>query len=177
MRRVIEATWNWRDDAAEARRAAAERAALRRTALVQVAVTALAGVAVLLLLDHQLVARILWIASAVVLVIAIAAPQLYRPVRTFGARVGHAVGVALTYLLLVPFFYLFFAPVGLVLRLLRRDPLHRGGKAPGLSLWIHRREKARDQNVADQFLREDRHDWSSERPAGTVDPRWREPSA
>jgi len=174
MRRVMQATWNWQDTGAGAQAAARRRAGLRRQALVNAAVTAAVGLAFWRLLDHALLPRVLWAVAAAMALIGLLAPAYFRPVRRLGAATAHAVGVALTYLLLVPLFYLFFAPVGLVLRVLGKDPLHLRRKPEGVSLWLHRRPKGRGQNITDQFLREDRRDRATDRPAGSIPDAWRE---
>jgi hypothetical protein len=170
---VVEATWNWRASSGDARATAGPR--YRRLALIQGAVMILAATAVLFLLNHQLAARIIAGLGILVIVLGLLFPRAYRPVHAFGQGLGRAVGQLLVYLLLVPFFYLVFLPGALILRLQKRDPLHRRYRDPRWTYWIPRRGKDATDNVNRQFLREDRDARTELRPVGAVPPRREDP--
>ena len=72
-------------------------------------------------------------AAAIVLLAALASPRgLYAVLDGMAQAIGRRIGRALTWLLLVPLFYLFFLPFGLLFRRGRRDRLKRffDGEAP-----------------------------------------------
>jgi hypothetical protein len=176
MRRVVATTWDWRGTTASGKESRRNRHALRREAVVQATVMAGVGAALFFLADRSRLALLLWGLSTVLLVLGLAIPAWYRPVHHLNRALGRWTGRLLLLLLLVPFFYLFFAPVGVVLRLRNKDPLRRNRKQPGLTLWIYRAAKRRRENIADQFLREDHPAWGREQPVGAVRSEWREPS-
>ena len=127
------------------------------------------GVAALLyfLLHHLLIARVVAILGGLFLVLAVVAPRAYRPFHRFGQWLGRTVGALLTYVLLVPFYYLFFLPVALLLRLQKRDPMQRRPRAAGLTYWIPRRLASTPESYQRQFVREDRQARRLERPVGS----------
>lgn len=162
----MQATWDWRSSTAPGSDAAA--AGLRRGAFIQALVMGLVGGALYFGLHHQLFARVVWALAGFILILGLTLPRAYRPIHGFGRWLGKVVGIALTYLLLVPFFYLFFTPVALILRLQSRDPLRRKFRDPQWTYWVERSSKERDENIDKQFLREDRDARSRLHPVGTV---------
>ena len=153
--RVLHTTWNWRE-AGTAAVGGSGRAALRRAAVIQAGVTALVAAVLRFGFGHHLFPLILWGLAGLVLVLGLAAPRAYRPIHAFGRGLGRIVGKALLYILLVPFYYLFFTPAALLLRLQKRDPLHRHFRDPRHTYWIRRGPRERGDNISRQFLREDR---------------------
>ena len=164
--RVMQVTWNWRDPAGSSRVPAADN--LRSNALIQGAVMGLVGSALYFGFHHVLLARIVWGLAVLVVFLGLFIPPAYRPVHAFGRWLGSVVGKGLTYLLLVPFFFLFFAPVAMILRLQGRDPLHRNFRDPQWTYWIARSRRDRGENIDKQFLREDREARGDQRPVGTL---------
>ncbi|MCP4547695.1 MAG: hypothetical protein GY835_14640 [bacterium] len=166
MSRVNQVTWDWRSASVGGSRSVDRIGVMRRAALIQVVVMGLVGVVLHLLLHHILFARIIWGLAAVILILGLTAPRLYRPIYRFGHWLGQLVGKLMLYVLLVPFYFVLFVPVSLYLKLRGRDPLQRTRREPGLTYWIPRRPKARDANIADQFLREDKAARNLNRPEG-----------
>ncbi len=163
-RRVLQATWNWqsRVDAVPDGPAGG----LRRSALVQALVMGLIAAFLFFGLHHHLLARIIWALAGLVLILGLAFPGAYRHIHSFGQWLGRVVGKGLSYLLLVPFFFLFFTPVALILRLQGRDPLHRRFRDPQWTYWIARSPKVPAENIDKQFLREAREARKELRPVG-----------
>ncbi len=120
--RVLQVTWNWR---AGVTRKDDTAAFLRRAAVVQAVVMGAVAATLILGWHHVLAGRIVAGLALVVLFLGLVWPTLYRPVHSFGQTLGRVVGTVLVYVLLAPFFYLFFTPAALLLRLMGRDPLHR----------------------------------------------------
>jgi hypothetical protein len=161
-RNVQNVVWNWREEEAAAADggplpvAAAERRPLRRRSLIQALVAGLAGAVLVGLFGHRIAAFVVWGIGAAILVLGLAAPQLYRGVERWGQSLGRAVGSLLTALLLAPLFYLVFFPAAVLLRLRRHDPLHRAPLPAGRTGWLPRRQPPTPESYARQFLREDR---------------------
>ncbi len=151
---VLRVTWNWRATSGQPAHAAA--ASLRRSAVIQAVV--MGAVAGLLIygLHHITAGRIVAGLAVAILFLGLTIPAAYRPIHGLGQTLGRAVGQMLVYLLLVPFFFLFFTPVALLLRLLGRDPLHRKFRAARWTYWISRQPRPRGYNITKQFLHEDR---------------------
>jgi len=66
-----------------------------------------------------------WLVGLVFSVSALAAPGLLRPVFVLWTKIGHVLGWVNTRLLLGIVFYFVIAPIGLVLKLMGKDPLNR----------------------------------------------------
>ncbi|HJL18757.1 MAG TPA: hypothetical protein RMH99_24055 [Sandaracinaceae bacterium LLY-WYZ-13_1] len=133
------AVWDWRGDRDER---ASRAARLRRGGMVRAAVAAVAGGA-FFFFDRPVVASVAWGVGGLTLVLALASPLgAYAAVERGVARVGEAVGAVLTWLLLAPVFYLFFAPFGLLFKRGRRDPMKRALERDAETYW-EKREPAR----------------------------------
>jgi hypothetical protein len=127
--KVSSVVWPWQQLVAE------DRTSTRREAAVQVAI--MWGVALLLFLFvSRVMAGVVAGVSLIVLTTGLWFPKAFRAIRkgllTFGAWVGGA----LTWLLMVPFFYLAFVPARLVLLLKGKDPLTRAFPSPGGTMWV-----------------------------------------
>ena len=170
--RVLQVTWNWR---AGVTRKDDTAAFLRRAAVVQAVVMGAVAATLILGWHHVLAGRIVAGLALVVLFLGLVWPTLYRPVHSFGQTLGRVVGTVLVYVLLAPFFYLFFTPAALLLRLMGRDPLHRKFKDRRWTYWIDRPARPRGYNITKQFLHEDHADRGELREVGSL-PR-RDPEA
>lgn len=128
------AIWNWRDpqpDGPPPPLASRERV---RGSFQAAIVAAIGGL--LLLLGLRTIALVMWGAAAIVLLAALASPRgLYAVLDRMARAIGKRVGRALTWLLLVPLFYFFFLPFGLLFRHGRRDRLKRYFDAEAPTYW------------------------------------------
>ena len=70
-------------------------------------------------------ARWPWIGAAVFAGTGLILPQALKPVYLLWMKIGHALGWINTRIILGLVFFVMFAPVALVLRILGKDPLHR----------------------------------------------------
>jgi hypothetical protein len=77
--------------------------------------------------------------GAIVLVSGLFIPPLFRRIEQAGQWLGKAVGVALTWALLVPLFYLVFLPGRLILLATRHDPMCRRFPSTEPTYWIPHR--------------------------------------
>ena len=84
----------------------------------------------------------LWplILAAVVFILALIRPQLLKPFHLFLRSIFHSV----TAIILGLFFYLVITPVGLIMKLAKRDPLHRSFQKDRAIYWIPRDETLSD---------------------------------
>jgi hypothetical protein len=159
---------DWQVDPRRPARASSARPLLRRSAMIQAAVMAAVGIALYFLLGHRLVARIVWGLGGLFLLLGLLAPAAYLPLHRFGRWLGRVVGALLLYLLLVPFFFLFFFPVSILLRLQGRDPMCRRMRPVGLTYWLPRLRRSDASHYQRQFLPEDRRGRRLERPVGSL---------
>lgn len=147
--RIMETVWPWKARAAATAPASGRPNAVRGG--VQALVMAILGLVLYFYLNHRVMAFAVWFFSVVVAASALFIPPVFAVIDGFGRRLGLWVGIGLTYLLLVPFFYLVFVPGRLVLWLLRRDPMNRGFPAPESSCWVPRSSKMDDRHYRKQF--------------------------
>lgn len=131
--------WRWKDppEGSRVRAARARRAGALR------ALVALIAAAGLVYLDRPIVAAVASSLGVLTLGLALASPLgLYAALDRAVAALARGVGLVLTWLLLAPVYYLFFAPFGRLFRRGRRDPLRRGFEADAPSYW-QKRDRAR----------------------------------
>ena len=134
--KVSRAVWTWRDAAVKPD-PDREAAALRRKAFVQTAVMAVAGF-VLLHFKKHIGAGVIFSLALFLLASAFFFPAVFRAVDKFARGFGHWTAIAMTWLLLVPFFYLTFVPGRIWILLTGKDPLNRRFPSPSPTLWVPR---------------------------------------
>jgi hypothetical protein len=131
---VSSAIWPWAGD----RSAAATAPAVYRRSLIQAGVAAAIGLFILLKLHHAIVGSVVLAIAVILFVTGQFIPDAFRRIESWGQKLGKAVGAALTWALLVPFFYLCFLPGNLLLRALRKDPLKMKFPSDEPTYWTHR---------------------------------------
>jgi len=91
----------------------------------------------LLGLWHRRSPRFWFVAAVVLFLVTLAVPRTLDPLRRLWLKLGGALHVVISPILLALFYFGAVAPIGLVLRLMRRDLLRlkRGGE----SYWIERK--------------------------------------
>ena len=143
---------------------------LRRAALVQAAVLVVVGTLLLFAFGHAILAVVVWCLAAAALLTGLMRPAAFAPVHRFGRVLARVVGVALTWLLLAPFYVVGFGSAALVLRLRGEDPLQRRMLPAGLSYWVPRRRRAGSGDYTRQFRVEDLGARKERRPLETGAP-------
>jgi hypothetical protein len=134
--------WDWRraggNDGSETKK----NAAARRRGLIGGAVGLLVAAAVYYLWRPGMAYVIAAVGLALAL-LALAAPPAYRKVAGLLDRFAHAVGMAVTWLLMTLLYYVLFFPVGLLLRRQRKlaVTMHPDRRLP--SYWSSTEGKAR----------------------------------
>ena len=81
-------------------------------------------------------ARTAWIAGALLTALYFAIPPLRRPFYLGWLYVTFPIGFVLSHVILGAVFYLVFTPIGLVMRLLGKDPLHRRLDRAAATYWV-----------------------------------------
>jgi len=107
-------------------------------------------------LGHVIFARVIWGLAGLILALGLCYQPAYRPIHRFGHWFGTKVGILLTHILLVTFYYLVFFPVAIILKIQGRDPMHRKPRDPRYTWWIRRQQTATTDSYKRQFLIEDR---------------------
>ena len=132
---VSAAVWPWTRNAAVS---AYDRPAERRRAIIQAVVVAVISVLFLVKGRHPVAGTILLTLAAWLAIAGFFLPRVFRVMEKLGQRLGSAVGTALTWMLLVPFFYLCFLPGHLLLRSFGKDPLKLKFPSDEPTYWTHR---------------------------------------
>jgi hypothetical protein len=142
---VSRVVWPWRESAP----AAAEPPSCRKRATIQFVV--MLAVAGLLSLKYKHAAVTVSCVALFVIVTGLFLPKVFLAVERAFKLFGHGVGVALTWLLLVPFFLLVFAPGRLILLLTHKDPLTRRFPGEGKTSWQPHRVRANKDHYRKQY--------------------------
>ena len=131
---AAEVVWNWRDPRPQqAADTPSNRPRLRGS--LQAAAAAAVGSAFWYFGSPILARVILSVAGGLLLAALLAPRTLYAAIERLFLALGRITAQAITWLLLVPVFYLFFAPFGMLLRRGRRDRLRRNLEPDSESYW------------------------------------------
>jgi hypothetical protein len=136
QRSIYDAVWRWRDAKDSTKGAKDDAGARIRAALIQVVVMVCIGLLLQLVFKKVIMARIVWSLAGVVLVSGLFIPPVFRAIERFGAALGRWAAVGLTWLLLVPFFYLFFVPGRMIIKLKGKDPMCRKCPTDLPTYWV-----------------------------------------
>jgi hypothetical protein len=135
--RVAAAVWPWRDRRDET---VARVPPINRTrAAGEGLAIAVVAILVAFVLKRPVAGAVVGCVAAIVLIGGLCVPSLYRGFKRAGAALARGVGFALTWMLLVPFYYICFTTGHVVLWALRKDPLERRFRAPNPSYWVAHR--------------------------------------
>jgi hypothetical protein len=133
---VSNTVWPWRMRESGTMPAKKEHRQLR--AALQAAVAGGAAFVLFRVFHRPLAALVIAVLAGVILVSGLCIPPLFRLFDRFGQWLGKTVGAALTWGLLVPFFYLVFFPARLLLLARGKDPMARRFPSPEPTYWIPR---------------------------------------
>ncbi len=130
---AAEVIWRWREPPKKNAEPSASKARIKGT--IQGGV-GLGVAAAIYLLWSQTIGTVVFCISTTILLSALASPLgLYRIIEGVFVSLGNHTGRALTWLTLVPLFYLFFLPFGLLFRRGRRDRMKRFFEPDEQSYW------------------------------------------
>jgi hypothetical protein len=148
--RVIETVWPW-----QAKKPGGSPPAAGLPAAVRGGIQAVIMGSIGLLLyryaGHDVMAFVVWGLALAVLASALFLPPVFAAIEGFGRKLGLWVGTGLTYLLLVPFFYLVFVPGRTILWALGKDPMQRAFPTPEKTCWVPRKSRMDDRHYRKQF--------------------------
>ena len=144
---VVTAIWPWR----EPLRCESPERALRMKAMIQALVLAAIGMLLVFRLHHVTAGLVVSTIAMCLYVVGVGAPRAFAPVDRLAVRAGTVAAAGLTWLLLVPFFYVVFGTGRLILLVTGKDPLH-GRKLPGeRSYWTPHRGRPDAKQYENQF--------------------------
>lgn len=83
--------------------------------------------------------KVLWGVSLVILVSGLFIPPVFHKFEQFGRWIGKWAGLAITWALMLPVFYLVFVPGRLILKIRRIDPMCRKFPTDAPSYWVPRK--------------------------------------
>lgn len=118
--------------------------------LIQTLVPAVVGV-IFFLLGRLITAKVLWGVSLVLLVSGLFIPAVFNRIEQFGRWFGKWVGLAITWVLLAPVFYLVFVPGRLILKLQGIDPMCRKFPTDAKTYWVPRKPVTNLEEYKRQF--------------------------
>ena len=90
-------------------------------------------------------------AMTTILVLTISCPAFLKPFYRQWMQVAHMIGTLLTQILLTVIFYGLFTPIGIVLRILRKDLLDRPIETHKSSYWILKEGQSDKNRYKQQF--------------------------
>ena len=116
------AIWDWRRETGKDATGPSASSA-RRKAIIQSVVGFMVGTAMLLFVSRTIGLIALGLASSILLAGLLSPSGLYLGIQRLFEATGNVVGKGMTWIIMVPLFYLFFVPFGLLMRRGRRDQL------------------------------------------------------
>lgn len=135
-RAVARTVWPWREKEPLAAHAAA--GGPRKRAALEFAIGAAVGLVFLRLLGKPWLGAVVLALATLTLVGGFLVPPLYSGFHRFGVRLGSWAGIAVSWLVLVPFFYIFFGLGHAFLTLRGKDPMRRAFDPAMKSYWCER---------------------------------------
>jgi Saxitoxin biosynthesis operon protein SxtJ len=85
---------------------------------------------------HHTLAVILWSIGCVVVVIYYAVRAIRRPFFDLWMAIAYPIGWVVSHVIIALVFYLLITPIGLMMRLLRRDPMNRAFDRSATTYWV-----------------------------------------
>jgi hypothetical protein len=134
-RQVVEQIWRWKETSIPTVKKSPLRPA-RRAAIQAVIVAGIGGF--FHARDHKGMAFFLFSVAGFLLISGLFFSPLFLEFERLGKKFGQWFGAALTWMLLVPMFFIVFFPGRLILWLIRKDPMNRGFPSKEETYWIPR---------------------------------------
>jgi hypothetical protein len=145
--------WSWRDRAAgEAAARVREAAANRRKGLIGGAIGLTVAALIYFVFDRPVAAAVVASIAVVIALLALASPLgLYKGLTRALDRFAHAVGSALTWVLMPILFYLVFLPIGLLLRARGKLAISKSADPRMPSYWKSTERERTPESYRKQF--------------------------
>ena len=132
---VAQVTWPWRDPIA-ASSATGRSGGHKRRAVIQTVIMVAVATFMTIVLHKIWLGLAIYCLSAVVIISGFLIPPLFHALERAGQWLGRMVGIGITWLMLLPLFYLCFAPARLVMGLMGKDPMQRHFEPDSGSYWV-----------------------------------------
>jgi hypothetical protein len=118
--------------------------------LIQAIVPATVGL-IFFLFKKPLTANVLWGISGILLVSGLFIPPVFNRIEQFGRWFGKWAGLAITWALLTPMFFLVFVPGRLILKMRGIDPMCRKFPTDAKTYWVPRKPVTNLEEYKRQF--------------------------
>ncbi len=112
---------------------------------------ALAGLLARWKLDSQPVAEAIWVTGIVIVALYTGIPSLRRWIYLGWLYAALPIGTVVSYLLVAGAYFLVLTPIGLVMRVFRRDPLERSLDRSAETYWIKRPKSSEPERYLKQY--------------------------
>ncbi|MCP4201141.1 MAG: hypothetical protein GY769_04325 [bacterium] len=113
---------------------------LRQFSVALIAATAVVGGLLWWKLGPNPWSQGLWIGGPIAGLLGLAVPIAIKPLFIALSVVAFPIGIVVGTIALALVYYLMITPIGLIFRLIGRDPLHRGFDPSSTTYWIARRQ-------------------------------------
>lgn len=141
--------WRWRYQ--RNRPTAGRRGSGTARLIFQSLVSFAAAAVFAFIFHHYFIAGILAGVGLLILASGLFIPRLYRAIEWLGSSVAVGVGQVLTWLLLVPFYYLCFLPGRIILALTKHDPMNRGWDSSKTTYWTEKHSVEDSDGMTRQY--------------------------
>ena len=118
--------------------------------LIQAFVRATVGL-IFFLLKKSMTANVLWGVSGILLVSGLFIPPVFNRIEQFGRWFGKWAGMVITWVLLVPMFFLVFMPGRFILKMRGIDPMCRKFPTDAKTYWVPRKPVTNLEEYKRQF--------------------------
>ena len=119
--RISDAIWTWRDAGGEER----PRRVDRKRVVGEFCVGLALGLLIFHVFHKAILGTVVFCIAGIVLISGLFVPRLHARIQKAAQWLGQAAGIALSWILLAPFFYVFFTLGRLCVALGGKDPLQR----------------------------------------------------
>jgi len=136
---------------------------IKTRATVQFFITAAIAVLLFAVLKHTVPAIIVGTISVIVLISGLFFPSVFLKIEKFGKLLGTWVGTGITWLLLVPLFYIVFALGRLILVITKKDPLDRKFPSLAKTCWTEKKPRANPKESYRRLFWLFSHRWNTDR--------------
>lgn len=150
MPSVAQTTWPWRDQIAGPV-STSRRGGRKRRAVIQAVIMAAVATLMTMVWHKIRLGLAIYCLSAVVVISGFLIPPLFFALERGGQWLGRMVGLGITWLMLMPFFYLCFAPARLILKLRGKDPMQRRFERNLNSYWVDHKPPTGPQPYTRQY--------------------------
>jgi len=115
-------------------------------AIIQFFIMAIIGIFLFTVIKHTIPAIIVVILSLVILISGLFFSSIFIKIEEFGKKIGKWTGIGITWLLLVPLFYVIFLLGRLILVILKKDLLDCKFPSISKTCWTSKKEKNKSKD-------------------------------